>query len=145
MPEGILTVERSVIYIMWHGWPITRVILLFTGIAFLIISLQVTLFHYRQNFRHWAMYGPVVAGPVVGILAIALTFYNQPQLRSLLAILFFAGAALGVAGSVYHINGIGQRVGGYQESQNFLVGPPLTLPMMVAAMSILGLIALYWR
>jgi len=130
---------------MWNGWPITRVILLFTGLALLMISLQVTIFHYRQNFRHWAMYGPVVGGPVIGILSITLAFYNLPQLRSLLAILLFVGIVLGVVGSTLHVSGIGQRVGGYGESQNFLVGPPLTLPIMVTAMSILGLIALYWR
>lgn len=130
---------------MWSGWPIARVILLFTGIAFLIISLQVTLFHYRQNFRHWAMYGPVVGGPVLGIFSILLVFYNLPALRSLLVVLYIVGVILGVAGSVLHVNGIGQRVGGYEQSQNYLAGPPLTLPAMVAAMSILGLIALYWR
>jgi hypothetical protein len=130
---------------MWSGWPITRVILLFTGIALLMISLQVTIFHYRQNFRHWAMYGPVVGGPVLGLLSILLVFYNLPVLRSLLLVLFYIGVVLGIIGSVLHVNGIGQRVGGFEQSQNYLIGPPLTLPMMVAAMSILGLIALYWR
>jgi len=130
---------------MWEGWPITRVIFLFTGIAFLMISLQVTIFHSRQNYRHWAMYGPVAGGPALGILALALSYYNLPQLRSLALILFFAGVALGIFGSVLHVNGIGQRVGGFGESQNYLTGPPLTLPIMVAAMSVLGLIALYWR
>lgn len=130
---------------MWEGWPITRVLLLFTGLAFLIISLQVTIFHFRQNFRHWAMYGPVVGGPVLGMFAILLSFYNIPILRSILVVLLFVGVALGVTGSVLHVNGIGQRVGGYGESQNYLVGPPITLPAMVAAISILGLIALYWR
>ncbi|AGL02346.1 hypothetical protein [Desulfoscipio gibsoniae] len=130
---------------MWNGWPIARILLLFTGLALLMISLQVTIFHYRQNFRHWAMYGPVIGGPVLGVGAILLSFYNLPVLRGLMAVLFFAGLALGVTGSVLHVNGIGQRVGGYGESQNFLIGPPLTLPAMVAAMSILGLIALYWR
>lgn len=130
---------------MWDGWPITRILLLFTGLAFLMISLQVTLFHYRQNFRHWAMYGPVVAGPVIGVLSIALAFFNTPLLSGALAVLFLAGVALGAAGTVIHVNGIGQRVGGFEESQNYLVGPPPVMPAMVAAMSVLGLIALYWR
>lgn len=130
---------------MWDGWPITRVLLLFTGLAFLIISLQVTIFHYRQNFRHWAMYGPVIGGPAIGLFAILASFYNVPLLRTILVVLLFVGVAMGAAGTVMHVNGIGQRVGGYGESQNYLVGPPLTLPAMVAAISILGLIALYWR
>jgi hypothetical protein len=130
---------------MWNGWPLSRVLLLFTGAAFLLISLQVYMFHYRQNFRHWAMYGPVLGGPLLGILTIALAFYNAPVLRGITVVFLFVGIALGAVGEYLHINGIGQRVGGYGESQNFLVGPPTTLPLMVAAMSILGLIALYWR
>ncbi|HUW63449.1 MAG TPA: hypothetical protein VMW83_01950 [Spirochaetia bacterium] len=130
---------------MWYGWPMARVILLFTGIAFLMISLQVTIFHYRQNFRHWAMLGPVIEGPVLGLLTIMLAFYYTPALRSLTIVLLFVGVVSGLAGTVLHVNGIGQRVGGYGESQNYLTGPPLTLPLMVAALSVLGLIALYWR
>jgi hypothetical protein len=91
------------------------------------------------------MYGPVIGGPAIGIFAILLSFYKIPILSTVLAVLFSVGVALGVTGSVLHVNGIGQRVGGYGESQNYLIGPPLTLPAMVAAMSILGLIALYWR
>lgn len=130
---------------MWEGWPLSRVLFLFTGIALLMISLQVTLFHSRQNFRHWTMYGPVVAGPVLGLLTIALAFYNVPLLRTVTGVLLFAGVALGAAGGYIHINGIGERVGGFGESQNFLTGPPPTLPLMVLAMSVLGLLALYWR
>ncbi|AQS59188.1 hypothetical protein [Desulforamulus ferrireducens] len=130
---------------MWEGWPLSKVILLFTGIAMLLISLQVTLYHYRQNFRHWIMYSPVVGGPVIGFLTIALVFYPVPLLRSITIIMLLVGAALGVTGGYLHFNGIGERVGGYGEAQNYLVGPPLILPLMISAMCLLGLIALYWR
>jgi hypothetical protein len=40
--------------------------------------------------------------------------------------------------------GVGQRVGGFSQSQNFLVGPPIVLPLMMSAISALGLLALYW-
>jgi len=130
---------------MWYGWPMARAILLFTGVAFLMISLQVAIFHYRQNFRHWAMLGPIVGGPLLGVLTLTLAFYYTPLLRSLTIVFLFVGVLLGLTGTVLHVNGIGQRVGGYGESQNYLIGPPLTLPLMVAAMSVLGLIALYWR
>ncbi len=56
---------------MWNGWPLSRVILLFTSLALLVIFVQVTLFHYRQNFRHWAMWGPVIGAPVIGLLKAA--------------------------------------------------------------------------
>lgn len=130
---------------MWNGWPLSRVILLFTGAAFFMVSLQVTMYHYRQNFRHWSMYGPVIGGPLLGLLTIALAFNNTPTLRSFTVVMLFVGVILGAAGGYFHFNGIGQRVGGYGESQNYLVGPPLMLPLMVTALSVLGLIALYWR
>lgn len=129
---------------MWNGWPIHRILFLFTGIIFLAISLQVYLFHSRQNFRHWAMYSPVLAGPLLGVLSILVAFYNLPWLRSILALLFVVGTLQGIYGSVLHIAGIGQRVGGYQ-TQNVLIGPPVTLPALITGMSLLGLIALYWR
>lgn len=130
---------------MVDNWPVRQVILFFTGLVLLVVTLQVSIFHYRQNFRHWSMYGPVIGGPIIGVFAIAAAIFNSPLLFRILAVLLFAGVILGAAGSVMHINGIGQRVGGYGESQNYLVGPPLTLPAMVSAMSILGLIAMYWR
>lgn len=130
---------------MWEGWPLSRILLLFTGGALLMVSLQVTLFHSRQNFRHWAMYAPVVAGPILALLTIGLAFYNVALLRAVTGVLLFGGVALGAAGGYIHINGIGERVGGFGETQNFLTGPPPTLPLMVLAMSVLGLLALYWR
>jgi len=129
---------------MWNGWPMDRVILLFTSVALLAIFVQVTLFHYRQNFRHWAMWGPVIGAPVIALFTLTLTFYDLPWLRTATAVFLSVGVLFGAVGTVLHINGVGQRVDGYK-MQNFLVGPPLTLPLMVAAMSVLGLIALYWR
>jgi len=128
----------------WTGWPLSRVLLLFTGIAFLMIFIQVTLFHYRQNFRHWAQWLPVLAVPVLGVTALAVGFFNVIWLRMVLMVLLFTGLAAGIFGFVLHVEGVGERVDGYR-MQNFLVGPPITLPLMVAAISLLGLIALYWR
>lgn len=128
----------------WVGWPIGRILILFTGVAFLLIFIQVTLFHYRQNFRHWSMWVPVVATPVFGFLSITLGFYSITWLEQTLGVLFVIGFLAGGFGSYMHIHGVGERVGGFV-LQNFLVGPPLTLPAMVSAVSILGMIALYWR
>lgn len=128
----------------WDGWSLQRVIILFTGLAFLMISLQVTLFHYRQNFRSWFMWIPVVATPVSGLLAIMISFYNLPVLRSVWLVILALGALAGITGFVLHFEGVGERVDGYR-LHNFLVGPPITLPLMVMALSVLGLIALFWR
>jgi hypothetical protein len=128
----------------WVDWSLDRVLILFVGLAFFMIFIQVTLFHYRQNFRHWSMWIPVLATPVFSILAVALSFYNIEWLRTTLAWLLAVGILSGMLGTYMHIKGVGDRVGGY-ELRNFLIGPPLTLPAMVTAMSTLGLFALYWR
>jgi hypothetical protein len=129
---------------MWQGWPLERVLFLFVGLAFAILSVQVTLFHARQNFRRWAMWVPVVEGPLFAVTAIVLAFYNAGWLRVLFALFMWIGMAGGLYGAYLHTAGVGQRVGGYSQSQNFLVGPPIMLPLMMTAISALGLLALYW-
>lgn len=133
-----------VIVVDWNGWPLDRVFILAMGLLFLVIFVQVTLFHYRQNFRHWSMWIPVLATPLFGICLILYTFYNANWLLSLLTLLLPVGIAAGLFGSFMHVRGVGERVDGYK-LRNFLVGPPLTLPAMVTAVSLLGLIALYWE
>lgn len=129
---------------LWNGWPWDRVIILFTGVALMMIGLQVFLFHYRQNFRNWVMWVPVIHTPLAGITAVLLTFYNLPVLRYVFVVLLAAGFLAGLGGFILHFEGVGERVDGYRIN-NFLVGPPITLPLMVTAMSLLGLIALFWR
>lgn len=128
----------------WNGWPLDRVIILAMGLLFLVIFIQVTLFHYRQNFRHWSMWTPVLATPVFGIGLILYAYYNVPWLLGVMAVLLSIGIAEGVLGSYMHIRGVGKRVGGYK-LRNVLIGPPLTLPALITAVSLLGLIALYWE
>lgn len=127
----------------WDGWSLDRVVLLFSGIIFLIIFIQVTLFHYRQNFRHWSMWIPVLATPVFGIFLILFSFYYADWLSLLVTILLTIGVVAGLFGTFMHIRGVGQRVDGYK-LRNFLIGPPLTLPGLISGMSILGLLATHW-
>lgn len=127
----------------WNGWPLDRVAILFIGLAFFLIFVQVTLFHYRQNFRHWSMWMPVIATPLFAICLVMLAFFNAGWLYTLLTILLVIGTLAGTYGSFAHIRGVGKRVGGY-ELRNFLTGPPLTLPAIMTALCIFGLIVLHW-
>lgn len=129
---------------IWDGWPMERLLILLTGIGYLMIFVQVTLFHYRQNFRHWSMWIPVIELPLFGLLSIIFVFFGGNLLFTILAVSFVIGTLSGMTGSIYHFRGIGQRVGGY-ELRNFLIGPPLMLPGTITAFSLLGLIALFWR
>ncbi|MBW5446433.1 hypothetical protein GE107_10210 [Cohnella sp. CFH 77786] len=128
----------------WNGWTLDRVMIFALGLLFLVIFVQVTLFHYRQNFRHWSMWIPVIATPVFGLGLILFAFYHAAWLVSALTVLLSVGIAAGAYGSYMHVQGVGERVGGF-ELRNFMIGPPLTLPALISAISLLGLIALYWR
>lgn len=127
----------------WDSWPLNRVMDVAVGILFLVVFVQVTLFHYRQNFRHWSMWIPVIATPLFGICLVVYAFYAVSWLLGVLTVLLSIGIVAGLFGSYMHIRGVGQRVGGYK-LRNFLIGPPLTLPALIAALSLLGLFALHW-
>jgi len=127
----------------WNGWTLDRVLILFIGAAFLLLWVQVTMYHYRQNFHNKAMYAPVVTAPLLSATAVWLAFYNAAWLATAFAVISAIGLLVGLTGVYFHAKGVGVRVGGY-ELRNFLIGPPVILPMMFSALSALGLIALYW-
>ncbi|HHT91240.1 MAG: hypothetical protein ACOX57_11800 [Limnochordia bacterium] len=127
----------------WNGWPFERVVILFTLPVFLLIWVQVTLLHYRQNFRHWSQWVPVLALPTIALNALLFSLWNLSWLRTLFIILCLGDILGGLTGFYFHLQGVGKRVDGYR-LQNFLVGPPVVLPLMITATSVLGLLATYW-
>ncbi|NLY55956.1 MAG: hypothetical protein GX058_05555 [Firmicutes bacterium] len=129
---------------MWTGWSLNRVCILIIGLGYLLTFAQVTMYHYRQNFRHYAMWLPVIVGPAVAVAATALALLNLTWLEPVTSGLLWLATAGGVVGFAYHFVGVGERVGGYQTT-NFLVGPPIILPLIFSALGVLGLVALYWR
>lgn len=128
----------------WHGWSLDRMLILFVGVAFLAIGIQVTMFHYRQNFHHKSMWLPVVSAPVFFATGVGLSLYNAGWLRSLFVLFMVIGVLDGLVGVYFHAKGVSVRVGGWA-LRNFLIGPPVVLPFLFTAISALGLIAIYWR
>lgn len=129
---------------VWTAWTLDRIVIFLMGFAYLLIFAQVTMFHYRQNFRHYAMWFPVVEGPIIGTAAILASLTSSQSLVTITTVLFGLGAASGVLGFVYHFVGVGERVEGYV-LRNFLVGPPVILPLTFSALGLVGLFAIYWR
>jgi lysylphosphatidylglycerol synthetase-like protein (DUF2156 family) len=129
---------------VWTGWELDRIILLLVGLAELLLFGQVTMFHYRQNFHHTAMWLPIIGTPLIGIAAILLALINTPALVGLVKVLFWIGLVAGLIGFYYHFRGVGKRVDGYV-TRNFLVGPPVILPLMISVLAVVGLFGLYWR
>jgi len=126
--------------LLWSQWSLDRIILLFVGIAYLLIGLQVALSHYRQNFHHKIMWAPVVEAPLIGLLSLLAVGLNSRGWLVAAQAAYWIGTASGLLGFALHLKGVGVRVGGYA-LRNFLVGPPVVLPLLFAAMSVLGLLA----
>jgi len=129
----------------WNGWPLERGLILFVSLAYLLIGIQVTAFHYRQNFHHKSMYVPVILTPIVFVAGLILTVSNSDIMHDIFVVLLWIGIFAGIIGFILHVRGVGVRVGGYKMLRNFLVGPPMILPLLLTAMGVLGLMALYWR
>ncbi len=129
---------------LWTAWPLDRIIILLVSLAYLLLFVQVTMFHSRQNFRNIAMWAPVIGGALIGSVALLLALVNISVLLGVVKVLFWIGALAGLVGFFYHVRGVGQRVDGYVW-RNFLVGPPVILPLMFSALGVVGLFAAYWR
>ncbi len=127
----------------WDGWPLERILILFDSLAFLLIGIQVTLFHYRQNFHQKSMWVPVISAPVFFIAGTILSFCYAAWLRNLFIGFMWFGVLVGLIGFYFHFRGVGIRIGGWT-LRNFLIGPPVILPLMFSALGVLGLIAIYW-
>ena len=127
----------------WTGWTLERFLVLFVAIAYLLIGVQVTMSHYRQNFHHKAMWAPVVASPIFTITGLMLAMARSEWLFTLFALLMWVAIVAGLGGFYYHFHGVRVRVGGWAP-RNFLVGPPVIQPLLFSAVGALGLAAVYW-
>ena len=110
--------------------------------AFLLTFIQVTLNHYRQNFRDLSQWIPVLALPILALGSLIVAAWNGTGARSVLTVLCWIGVGVGLMGSI-NTCGVWERVDGYR-LHNFLVGPPIILPLFISAVSALALLALYW-
>lgn len=127
----------------WMGWPFERVVLLFTGLAFVMIWLQVSLLHWGGAFHKWQMWVPVVYGIVLAIVGIGMAISLTPTTVIAGLILFGIGVLGGLAGLYYHLRAIGYYILGHN-IRNYIAGPPPVLPAVFAAMSAFGMLAIYW-
>ncbi|HWI64134.1 MAG TPA: hypothetical protein VNT75_20035 [Symbiobacteriaceae bacterium] len=125
-------------------WTLNRVVVLFAALGFALVGTQVSLFHYRGNFRHWTMYTPVIGAPVAALSLAWYAFFPSALVQTVLTWILWIEAFAGLGGFGMHARGVSQRLGGFVLN-NVLTGPPILLPLALSAFSLLGLVALYWR
>lgn len=128
----------------WDGFELGRAVLLFTAVAYVVIWIQVALFHWAGAFKHWAMWGPVVASPVLALGAVLGALKRDGVWGWIALVLLAIGVVEGLVGLAYHLRGIRYQIGGFS-IRNFLSGPPPMLPIAYAAIGALGVGALVWN
>jgi len=128
----------------WHGWDLDRAILVFTGVAYLVIWVQLSLYHWAGGFKHLAMWGPVLSTPLVVGGAILGAVARDGVWGWIALALLALGVLEGLLGLYFHVQGIRAQIGGFS-IRNLLSGPPPLLPVAYAAVGVLGAGALVWN
>jgi hypothetical protein len=128
----------------WDGWPFARLYMLLVALAFLVIGLQVLLFHWRAGFRRLTMYGPVLLAPVLVLAGVTGAFQRDGLVGWVVLAVFVLGILDGMIGIAEHLRGIARRVGGFS-LRNLMSGPPPLLPVAFMALALTGALALVWE
>jgi hypothetical protein len=128
----------------WDGWDLDRTVLVFTGVAYLVIWIQLSLYHWAGGFKHLAMWGPVLSTPLV-IAGATLGAVARDGIWGWIALaLLVFGIVEGLMGLYFHVQGIRSQIGGLS-TRNLLSGPPPMLPLAYASVGALGVGALVWN
>ena len=128
----------------WDGWPVERLLYLFVGVAYIMMWIQLTLFHWRGGFHHKVMWGPVIYTPIAFIITLLVVFMRGNLLDTVFVVVLAVAVLVGMIGVFFHFRGIGSQVGG-MTLRNLMAGPPPILPMMYMAMGAIGLLVYYWQ
>jgi hypothetical protein len=127
----------------WEGWDFQRFYLLFVGAAFVLLGIQVFLFHWRAAFSKWSMYLPVLAAPLLALAAIVAAITREGVIGWVAVVVFAVGVLGGLLGVKEHVMGIAGRIGGFTP-RNLVAGPPPLLPATFAAVAFSAGLAVLW-
>jgi hypothetical protein len=128
----------------WAGWGVDRVVLALAAVLYFGIWAQVSLMHWAGAFKHPAMWGPVLATPLVIAAALVGLFVRTEPCGWVVAALLAVGVLEGVGGLLFHLRGMRYQVGGIS-MRSLLNGPPPMLPVAYSLTGVLGLVGLLWN
>ena len=112
-----------------------------TGISALLSGFEAYYSHYKNNFRYWVQWTPVVIAPVLAGVAFGSVKSRRLATTALPALSVLAGADAAV-GFFYHGRGIMRRPGGRKHLlYNIMYGPPIFAPLLFGAAGMLGVLA----
>jgi hypothetical protein len=118
-----------------------RQVAIVTGISALLSGFEAYYSHYKNNFRYWAQWTPVVLAPMLAGTAFASVKSRRIATTALPVLSVIAGADAAV-GFFYHGRGVLRRPGGAKHLvYNIMYGPPIFAPLLFGAAGMLGVLA----
>jgi hypothetical protein len=112
-----------------------------TGVSALLSGFEAYYSHYKNNFRYWARWTPVILAPLLAGTAFASVKSRKLATTALPAMSVLAGADAAV-GFYYHARGVLRRPGGRKRIlYNIMYGPPIFAPLLFGAAGMLGVLA----
>ncbi len=118
-----------------------RQVAIVTGISALLSGFEAYYSHYKNNFRYWVQWTPIVIAPVLAGVAFVSVRSRRLATTALPALSVLAGADAAV-GFFYHARGVLRRPGGRKHLlYNIMYGPPIFAPLLFGAAGMLGVLA----
>jgi len=118
-----------------------RQVAIVTGVSALLSGFEAYYSHYKNNFRYWVQWTPVVISPLLAGVAFASVKSRKLATTALPAVSILAGADAAV-GFFYHGRGVLRRPGGSKHLlYNIMYGPPIFAPLLFGAAGMLGVLA----
>jgi hypothetical protein len=112
-----------------------------TAVSALLSGFEAYYSHYKNNFRYWVQWTPIVIAPLLAAAAFA-SIRNRRIARTALPALSIAACADAGVGFCYHARGVLRRPGGIRHLvYNIIYGPPIFAPLLFGAAGALGLLA----
>lgn len=97
--------------------------------------------HYKNNFRYWIQWTPLVVAPTL-MIASGASIKNKRAAHTALPAASALAMIDGGIGFYYHARGVIKRPGGLKKPlYNIMYGPPIFAPLLFAASGFLGVIA----
>lgn len=118
-----------------------RQVAVVTGISALLSGFEAYYSHYKNNFRYWVQWTPIVIAPLLAATSFAAVRSRRIATTALPALSAVAGADAAI-GFFYHARGVLRRPGGTKQLlYNIMYGPPIFAPLLFGAAATLGLLA----
>ena len=118
-----------------------RQVAVITGVSALLSGFEAYYSHYKNNFRYWAQWTPIIIAPLLALASFAAVRSRRVATKALPAVSAVAIADSAI-GFFYHARGVLRRPGGTKHLlYNIMYGPPIFAPLLFGAAGMLGILA----